>query len=172
MLDEQQETNEIREDVLAMPIPTSGGYSYRAREPIHITHRTNSKEQYHTMIAAATTTLKLLLDKQSLTEAKSFKYFRRPLELAYKELLPLLIANDPALKSNNPLPRTRDMHSLSVTVNPASAELIVRVLYQNSVNTHTVFLIRMIPQTNVVSVFADKLSKEIDHTDMAKATRL
>lgn len=152
--------------------PLGRTFSSRQREPIHITYKTKDLSFYRTMIGAAALGLTQMVDPGSMRVAKSFGFFRTPLQRAYQQLLPILVEHDKALKSGNPYPRVRDMHSLSVTMNPASAEMVVRVTYQNSRNTHTIFMIRVVAINTEVQDFAEKLRDGFEGTDLELSNRL
>lgn len=121
-------------------------HNYAPRDPLTITLPNKDLSLCRTFVAAANHTFMQLIDPSALKAAKSFGYFRHPLETAYQKLVPILIEHEPCFRSSNPLPKVQFMHSLSVTLDPSNFTMMVKFIYEDGNGFHRHYTLRIIPQ--------------------------
>lgn len=125
---------------------SSATHHYQPRDPLTITLPNKDLSLCRTFVAAANHTFMALIDPSSLKAAKSFGYFRNPLETAYLKLVPILREHEPCFRSSNPIPKVQFMHSLSVTLDPSNFTMIVKFIYEDGNGFHRHYTLRIIPQ--------------------------
>lgn len=132
------------------------------RDPLHILYNCNDLTFYRTLISAAVGSYIQMVDPTVVTQAKSFSFFRNPIQKAYELLIPILVKHEPPFEAQSPAPKPSFFHGLSITISPATRELVARLTFDNGAGYRRAYIVRIVPSSDKIPQFIESIITPMD----------